>query len=244
LLTRAGRGWRPVFVGARAELTQLWRSMVGHHLTNLGLMAPMYVLPLLVVARLQVQENAYFYVTWMVCGLFFLVSPSVAASLFAEGSHAEAQLVHTARRAVRVIFLVLAPAIVFFVFEGGRILSVFGHLYESHGRVLLLILVVSSIPDAITNVAVAVLRVRRNFAAAAGLNWLIAASTALLAWVLLPHLGIAGAGLAWLIAQSLGAAVVAGTLVTRTCRTRRFVDRTVPISPGSERPTATAMQEQ
>ena len=47
------------------------------------------VLPVLVVLRLGVTLNAYFYITWMVGGVFFMVSPSVAAALFAEGVRAQ-----------------------------------------------------------------------------------------------------------------------------------------------------------
>jgi O-antigen/teichoic acid export membrane protein len=69
---------------------------------------------------------------------------------------------------------------------------------------LLSLLIISAIPDAITNIYVSVLRVRRKLYEAALLNTGMAATTLILAWILLPRLGIAGAGWAWLLAQCAG----------------------------------------
>src|SRR2546423_6237410 len=71
-----------------------------------------------------------------------------------------------------------------------------------------MILMVSAVPDAITNIYVSLLRVQERLCLAALLNLCMAAFTLVLAWILLPMLGIAGAGWAWLIAQSVGSLIV------------------------------------
>src|SRR5438477_3291068 len=96
---------------------------------------------------------------------------------------------------------------------------VFGPSYVRHGLALLVILTISAVPDAITNVYVAVLRVQHHLRQAALLNIAMAALTLLLAWVLLPVLGIAAAGWAWLAAQSLGSVAVGiHLLLAHSCR--------------------------
>ncbi len=92
---------------------------------------------------------------------------------------------------------------------------------RSTAIVLLLILAVSAVPDAISNVAVSVLRVTRRVRAALTLNVVVLIGSVVGAWYALPILGIVGAGLAWTLSQALGAAWVLfggrqilGTVVT------------------------------
>ncbi len=69
-LNRLGRGYRCTMRGMAREARGLPRSLAGQHLINLGGSAPMYLLPLLVTARLSTTANAYFYTTWKVGSLF------------------------------------------------------------------------------------------------------------------------------------------------------------------------------
>jgi O-antigen/teichoic acid export membrane protein len=180
----------------------------GHHLINLGGMAPMYLLPMLVTAELSPADNAYFYTTWMLGSLFFMVSPAVSSSLFAEGSHAREDVGRKARLSAAIIGTLMAPIMLIFFLAGGRMIAVFGPTFPHHGLSLLMILTVAAVPDAITNVYVSVLRIHGRLRRAAVLNVGMALSCLALACVLLPRLGIAGAGWSWLSAQVLGSVVV------------------------------------
>jgi len=216
-LNRLGRGYRGGVCGIVGEARVLLRSLAGQHLINLGGSAPMYVLPLLVTARLSTTANAYFYTTWKVGSLFFMISPAVAASLFAEGAHRSGALPGQARRAGLMIAALLGPALLVFLPGVPTIMGLFGGEYARHGPALLVLLVLSAVPDAVTNVYVSVLRVRGQVWHAAGLNVGMAVVALALAWVALPLLGIAGAGLAWLIAQVFGGVFVA-VHASQTCQ--------------------------
>jgi O-antigen/teichoic acid export membrane protein/glycosyltransferase involved in cell wall biosynthesis len=208
-LPKVGRGWTPRLRGMRAEARSMVSSFAGHHLINLGGMLPMYLMPLLVAARLSVTDNGYFYITWMTGGLFFIISPAVAASLFAEGSYRPEELGKRARSSARIIALLLVPTGLVFLLGGREILTIFGRGYARHGTVLLMVLVASALPDAITNISVSVLRVNGKLRQAAGLNLAMAGMAIVLAWFLVPTEGIAGVGWAWLAAQSAGSVFVA-----------------------------------
>jgi O-antigen/teichoic acid export membrane protein len=209
LVRRLGRSFRPAMRGTRGQVRAMLSSLAGNHVITVGGLAPTYLLPLFVTARLSATDNAYFYITWRLAGLSLMVSPAVAASLAAEGSHARHDLLRTARSSILLIAALLGPAMLLFLVGGRYILASFGPGYARHGQLLLLLLVISAVPDAITNVYVAVLRVRQRLRHAALLNLSMAALTLGLAWVLLPQLGIAGAGLAWLSAQGAGSIAVA-----------------------------------
>jgi O-antigen/teichoic acid export membrane protein len=204
LLRRMRPSYRLRRDGTLTELRTMTRALIGHHLTTIGFVLPTWLLPVIVVARLSAQDNAYFFLTWLVGGVFFMVSPSVAAALFAEGSHDRDSIEHQARRSAVIIAALLAGPMVVMVLAGRLVLGVFGAAYASRGYALLVVLVISAIPDAVTNIAVAMMRVEGRFARSASLSISMSVTTVVLAWFLLPHLGIVGAGVAWLVSQSAG----------------------------------------
>ena len=163
------------------------------------------VLPILVVVRLGVTLNAYFYITWMMGAAFFMVSPSVAQAVFAEGVRAGSDLHTVVVKALRMIAVLLIPAMVVMIVGGRFILGLFGASYAAAGYGLLILLAISALPDAVSNVAVVVFRVTQRLAYSTVLNLGILVVTVVAAWVLMPRLGIAGVGVAWLGAQTIGA---------------------------------------
>lgn len=181
------------------------RHLLGQHLTSVGGAVTPLVLPVLVVLRLGVTQNAYFYITQMMGAAFFMISPSVASAVFAEGVRANADLHHVVVKALRVIVIMLIPTMIVMVAGGKFILSLFGHSYAVAGYGLLILLAVSALPDAVSNVAVVVLRVTRRLGYSTALNVGILVLTLVGAWILMPRLGIAGVGVAWLGAQIVGA---------------------------------------
>jgi O-antigen/teichoic acid export membrane protein len=190
--------------GARYSRAAIGR-LAGQHLTSVGGAVTPLLLPVLVVIRLGVTPNAYFYITWMIGGVFFMVSPSVASAAFAESVRAGADLPGVVTKAVRVIALVLLPAMVVMIAGGRLILRIFGESYATAGYGLLVLLAISAVPDAVSNIAVAVFRVTDRLGYSAALNCGILVATTAGSWLLMPRLGIAGVGAAWLGAQTLGA---------------------------------------
>jgi len=181
------------------------RRMFGQHLTSVGGALTPLLLPVLVVLRLGATSNAYFYITWMVGGVFFMVSPSVASALFAEGMREGSDLRGVTTRAMKVIAVLLVPAMAVMIIGGRLVLGFFGASYATAGYGLLILLAASALPDAVSNIAVAVCRVTNHLGYSTMLNLGILIATLATAWVLMPSLGIAGAGVAWLAVQVIGA---------------------------------------
>ncbi|HEY6794067.1 MAG TPA: hypothetical protein VI248_05240 [Kineosporiaceae bacterium] len=194
--------WR-VHTGLRQFLAQ-GRALLGYQLETLGGMLPAYVIPPLIVAVLGPSEAAVFYYTWSIGAFFFAVSSSVAQALFAEGANAAALRVQ-ATHALAVCAALLGPVIVVVLVFAHQILEVFGTFYADRGAGTLRLCIVASVPDAITNVWVALLLVRRRLREAALLNWMMAVATMIATVVLLPMMGLEGVGWAWILGQSLGA---------------------------------------
>lgn len=208
LWRRAGSWHRPSVAPLLRSSRQLAASIVANQFIGLGGALPPLLLPLLVTARLSARDNAFFYTTWMMCGILLVVSPAVAQSLFAEGVHSPAQLRAKTWSALRVLLAIMVPGIVIFLVLGGPLLSTFGQGYEQHSIALLRIVVFSAIPDAVTNVYVSALRVRGRLVRAAWLNVAMGVGTLIISWILLPSLGIEGVGWAWLMMQTAGSVFV------------------------------------
>jgi O-antigen/teichoic acid export membrane protein len=181
------------------------QRLVGQHLTSVGGLLTPLLLPVLVVMRLGATANANFYVTWMIGLVFFMVSPSVSTVVFAEGSRAGSNLSKEVFKALRMTAFLLAPAILAAIIGGRIVLRLFGPTYASAGYGLLIILAISAIPDAVSNIAVAVWRITGHLTYSASLNLGILVTTLASAWVLMPRLGIDGVGIAWASVQLVGA---------------------------------------
>jgi O-antigen/teichoic acid export membrane protein len=209
MVPRLRPGFRLRIRGAARELRDIGRLLAGNYFITLGNALPLYLLPVIVVTRLSATANAYFYITWMVGGIFFMISSAVGSSLFAEGSNDPARLTATTRASVRLTAVLLAPAILLVLAAGEQILGLFGPAYASNGTHLLWVLTLASIPDAITNLYVPVLRVRRRLRAAGMLTLGMAAITVVAAWIVAPGGGLSAIGVVWLIGQTLGSLWVA-----------------------------------
>ena len=128
-----------------------------------------------------------------------------ATALFASAAADPAQIRAATRRSLLIIGGLLTGPILAYLLGGRLLLGLFGDDYADHGALLLVLLTAAAIPDAITNVAVAVLRATDRIAAAVWLNGLMLFGTLLLSFVLLPVFGIVAVGISWLVAQSVGA---------------------------------------
>jgi O-antigen/teichoic acid export membrane protein len=203
------RDARLCLAGVWSELRLIVRSLAGNYFITLGNVLPTYLLPIVVITRLSKADSAYFYIAWMVGGVFFMISSTTGSSLFAEGSHDAQALRAKVLASARFTAALVTPAILFAALFGHEILALFGPDYARRGYTLLLILALSAIPDAITNLYLPVLRVRNRLRAGATVTVGMALFSVVVGWIVAPDLGLAGIGGAWGVGQALGGAWVA-----------------------------------
>jgi hypothetical protein len=181
-------------------------------ITAISATVPPQLLPTLVAAQVGASLAGDFSLTWLLGGLCFSISPAVAQAMLV--TH-ESDLARSTRHAAVIICLMLVLPVTLFLTCGDKVLGFFGPSYSRYGAVLLVWLAVSTVPNAITNVAVARCRVRERLRPAAVLSGLMAAVT--LGLVIGPlratHGGLGSVGLAWLIAQTVGCGFVLGRAV-------------------------------
>jgi O-antigen/teichoic acid export membrane protein len=222
-----GRSYRIAASGVGAEVRRLGSYVAGHHSINIGGFAPWWLLPVFITIRVSPAATAYFYATWRLCGLLYMISPSVASSLAAEGALAPADLWAKAARSQRTIMIMLVPAATLLAASGDWILRAFGAQYAVHGYLLLLMFTLGAFPDSLMNVWVGVLRVEMRLRFGARLQLGTAGLALVISWFLLPPLGIAGAGVGWLISRAIGVVLVGWDVRTQR-RARRQLSSAGP----------------
>jgi O-antigen/teichoic acid export membrane protein len=179
------------------------------------LLAAVFGLPLAVLARLGPEAAAVYGIAWQIAYALYLVVNGMGQSLVAHLA-ADPLRVEAARRSmVHKAMALLVPAVLVIAAAAYPLLSLFGPHYADEGSVLLVLLVLSAIPNVITWSTVWAARVRRDGRVLFGLP--AAISTAVIAgsWFLMPVMGVLGTGVAWLGAQSIAAV---GVLLVRAIR--------------------------
>ncbi len=207
-LPRVQDSYKPVPTLRLSLLKNMWRYSGGNYLANLFMTCLPFILPLMVVNLLGAEQNAYFYVGWMIAGLLSAIPAAVSQSLFAEGSHFEDKLKENVTRSLKFTYLLLVPAVIVLVLVGKWLLLAFGQSYSANALHLLWVLSLSSLPSALSYIYTGILQVTGRIRELIAIWGFIALGTFLASYLVMPATGIVGIGYAWLGAQTIVAIYV------------------------------------
>ena len=182
---------------------------------NLFWLIPSLVLPLMVVNFLGAKSNAYFYIGWAIANIVYMIPLTVSLSLFAEGSHDEQKLARNATGSLKLVLLLIVPAIIALFLAGDKILLIFGAAYSENATRLLWVLAISALPVSVNYIYSSIKRVEKRMKSVIGLSVFTAVTTLTLTFVLLPRMGILGAGVSYLVAQAIPASGISLWLFKR-----------------------------
>jgi O-antigen/teichoic acid export membrane protein len=206
-------------------LRETFRYSLASYASSCLNLAPLMVIPLLVLAQLGPVVAAAYFVAFQLATLVNTVSFAVGESFFAEGSHEQEDLARLTRRAAAVTLAVLVPVVATVVTVARPVLAVFGPDYPAHAYGTLVVLVMSSFGVALNTWTGIWLKITRRLRALTVVNVVYAVVTVSLAVVGAPY-GPVWVGMAW-GCGNLVAGVVAAIALTR---------RTGPSSLGKGRP--------
>jgi O-antigen/teichoic acid export membrane protein len=200
LLVRATPEFR--FRPGRVWLSRLRRLMPLDHIATIAVRAPFYLVPIIAAAMFPPDQVGYLAMGAMICTAFYAVAAAVSNSLLADCADSPERLRAQARRALRLIGMLLVPAVVIACLLSSEILGFFGPEYAQYSALLVLGLL-ATFPDALINLVVAMLRVQRRLVAVAAITVSGAAISIGMSLLLMPHLGIMGAGWAALASPTI-----------------------------------------
>lgn len=184
-----------------------------------GLLSQGYtaVLPLLVVAVLGRDANAYFYIAFVIAGAVRAAAQAMSTSLIVEGAHDESHLAALARTSVVRYARYAVPGVAALVVAAPRLLRPFGGAYVDRGTTLLRLLLVATLPQAAIALYLGVERVRARVGRVLAVEAAVVVLVTVAAVAGMHWDGLTGVGVAWLVAQSAVAAAVVLPLA-RACR--------------------------
>jgi len=206
-LPKVQDSYKPVPTLKLSLFKDMWRYSGGNYLANLFMACPA-ILPLMVVNILSAEQNAYFYIGWMMAGLLSAIPGAISTSLFAEGSHFEDKLKENVTRSLKFTYLLLVPAVIVLILVGKWLLLAFGQSYSANALHLLWVLSLSSLPLALSYIYTGILLVMGRIKELIAIWGFIALGTLLASYLVMPVTGIIGIGYAWLGAQTIVAIYV------------------------------------
>ncbi|MFG1931681.1 lipopolysaccharide biosynthesis protein [Mycobacterium sp. NPDC048908] len=209
LLIRATPGFR--FRCGWMWLSRLRQGVPWDHLAMVAGRLPVLLLPILASALFPPAQVGYATIAMLISGAFSAVSALVSNALLAHCADHPENLRTETVRALRLIGAILIVPVVITCLLAPKVLGVFGADY-AHYSTLLILLLVATFPNTLTDLALASLRVRRRLVAVAAITVTGSVMTtggAYLLWLLMPQWGITGAGVSALTSGVIVATAVA-----------------------------------
>ncbi|MDQ1661026.1 MAG: hypothetical protein QOJ68_1006 [Blastococcus sp.] len=188
------------------------RALAGYAAGELttGLMiyiVPM-VLPLIIVAELGTEANAYFAIPFVISSALTMTTWNVAVSFVVEAATDERRTRALTRRSLRLAMAVAGLGAAALLVGAPLLLRIFGDSYAAQGAPLLRLMALAAPATVVTTVYTSVLRVRRQVGRIVLVQVLLGTSVLTLTVVLIGSMGITGVGVAYLATELVVGAVL------------------------------------
>jgi hypothetical protein len=180
---------------------QIGRFLAGDYSGALCLLATGSLIPVVVAARTDARQTAYFFVAWVMSGMVGMIGINMGMSLTVEGAFDAGALAVNCRKALRKMAALLLPCTVLLALFAPLWLRLFGPAYATHATSVLEILAAATIPTAVTELYLGALRAQNRTSLVALIQAARGVVMLALALVLTGSLGTVGAGVAVLVSQ-------------------------------------------
>lgn len=173
---------------------------VKHHILNLSLSVPYYMMPIVANVILGSEQAGYLYATWSLAGFVFMLPMAMSISLFASGAKDSSTILRELRFTLRLSMAACTAANLIILPMGGLLLQVFGPAYAENGRDLLIVLCLGGFGVIIRDHHVAVARIAGRVGREGALMIALGAGEIIAAAIGAHRGGLLGLGLGWLVA--------------------------------------------
>jgi O-antigen/teichoic acid export membrane protein len=188
----------------RAVINDILHFSLGNYVAHFLYLSPGLVLPLMVLNLLGAQMNAYYYVTFMIAEILFVIPTAISQSLFAEGSTKKEGIEEYIRSSLKMIYLLMIPAIVIVFLLAGPLLLLFGSEYSGHGSGLLRVFALSGVFLGVNLTYITLLRLEKKVGEIIGISGFLALGILGLSYsLLLSTRSIVAVGYSWMAIQGI-----------------------------------------
>lgn len=138
--------------------TYSFGSFVSAQVSNI----PMYILPILITAKLSVVQTAYYFIAASIASFLFFIPKVVTQNLLVEGAHDEKNLRSHIFHSAVIIFSLFVPLGIGVIFFGQNILTLFGKSYTQEGFTLLQLLTIAAFFGCINTMYATLFAIKKN----------------------------------------------------------------------------------
>ena len=146
----------------RIVVKRMTKFSLGNYISGFIGGLPAMVLPILITNSIGAKFSAYFYLDMMIANLLYIIPAATSQSLFAEGSYGERELKAHLKKAIKIISMIIIPAIIVTFLFGNYILLAFGKEYSYEGFILLKLLSISGIFISINAIGDTILKIKQK----------------------------------------------------------------------------------
>lgn len=207
---------RPEISGVRSQLPprrELGSFLAGSYgIYVVASLAPL-MLPLIVVARMGADANAYFAISWSVVSAVLVLMTMLMGPYIAGVASDPSQIQALTRRFLVVLAVVTTAGVVLFAVVTPVLLRIVGDDYAETGTPLLRLAAIALVPAVIGFAYNAIARVRRRLRLAIAVQIVNATLVLGLSFALIDDHGLTAMGWAYIVAESVTAVLLAVPLV-------------------------------
>ncbi|MGC0363551.1 O-antigen/teichoic acid export membrane protein [Rhodococcus sp. 27YEA15] len=209
-LRTAGYIDRPSLLPPRREIGQYLFASYGIYVVSA--LAPL-MLPLIVVARLGADANAYFAISWSLVTAVLVLLTMLTGPYVAAAAAEPDRVAELTRKFLVLLATVCAGGIVLFSVAGPFLLAMVGERYRDEGEPLLRLAAVALVPASVAFAYTAIARVRRKLVLATTVQLVNAALILGISIAFVPARGLSAMGWAYIVAESVSAVILLVPLV-------------------------------
>jgi O-antigen/teichoic acid export membrane protein len=183
-------------------LKESFHFSAGNYFINMFMVGSTTILPILTLNTLGAENAAYYFISYSIASLLYMIPNSAGLSLFVEGSNGES-MKKTAIKSMTIIYLLLIPSILILYFFGGIILKVISIEYSAKCIELLQLIVLSYLFQGVNHTYFAIRRIQKkifNLTILTGLYFILILG---LSYIFMLMFGLNGIGYAWIASNGI-----------------------------------------
>ena len=208
-------GHRPGFSIDRTVIGHIFKFSLGNHVANFLGYSAILLLPLMITEVLSPEMAAYFYISWMIASILFMVPVGISSSLLAEVSTNEDKFRENLKKAIKFTYLLVIPGVILLYILSDELLLLFDEGYVVNALSVLRIFALSTLFYAANVIYITVKNIQKKVKTVIAVNAVIAFFTLSLSYLLLGRIGLEGVALAWLFSQASVTVIISLTIIFR-----------------------------
>lgn len=188
---------------------ELWAFQGVYFTMTLVVTVTPLVLPLIVVAQLGTEQNAYFNLAWTMCSAVGLLRSSVGSAFIVEASAPDADRATLLRRLLKMLGAVAVVSAAGLAVGGPLVLYVVSPDYFHAAAGLVLVMAVESLVGTVVILYFLLAQILRRLRLMLAIQVVIVATTLTVTLLLVPRLGLIGVAWGSLSAQIIALLIIA-----------------------------------